>query len=531
MRSVILLLSVGLIPTVLLMALGPLAANASPVSFVVEGTANFVSPQLSTAFKLGDPYRLEYTFESTTPDSNASPNRGDYHNSISGLKVTVGTYTASPTFTSSVITVFNDLSGQDLYRIDLIGVSGPSAAGLPLGNQTALMQLIDLTGTAFTSDALPTAPLDPSDFVSGGGGTFVALAFDTPGMGQVFVSAPVERFSLPGVTVVSTTTTLTASSNVTTASKIAQTSAGVPLTVGKRVLQNFFGPAPISGPVASRALPIASGNETGQSAGDSGTVRLGSWVSIGSANVSNDFATVQSSSDIVTVLVGADIQPTDDLVMGFAVSYEEQDTTTVFNAGTQDSESITLLPYVGYKINDTFSADLSLGFTRTSIDQTRTLTGKKISSHLHSNRIFGAANLNAFYSIGDLSFSPSVGYLYVRDTQSDFIEDTGIPGGLRNGSRKVYLGQGRAGFSLGYFLNGWEPFVNAYLVHDFKQTPIVVGAGQARPPVDKTELQVGFGITYVTEQPELYASVEVNRAYGREDTDSHSISAVLRMDF
>ena len=41
----------------------------------------------------------------------------------------------------------DDLNGVDQYSLALTGIGGPSASGLPLGNQTPLFQLVDSTGT------------------------------------------------------------------------------------------------------------------------------------------------------------------------------------------------------------------------------------------------------------------------------------------------------------------------------------------------------------------------------------------------
>ncbi len=181
----------------LMLILAPVTAYAGQISFVVEGTVNFISPQLSTVFTIGDNYRLEYTFESTTPDSNpGNPNRGFYDGSISSVTVNVGSYVASPTFTFSRITADNDLGFGvgDRYRIDLTGVSGPGVGGFVLGSQTPVMQMRDPTAAALTSIALPVAPLDPLDFVSGG--TFLGLQFDDPVLeDEVYIlSASIDSF-------------------------------------------------------------------------------------------------------------------------------------------------------------------------------------------------------------------------------------------------------------------------------------------------------------------------------------------------
>ena len=151
-------------------------AMATRLTFVAQGTVDFVDNPLSGTFSLGDNFTVEFTFESLTPDSNPSPNRGDYFNAITALSVTVGPYSATATG-DGIITIFNNLGGEDQYRIDLTDpMAGPSVNGFDLSTQTALLQLRDPTGTAFTTDALPTSPPNPADFVSGG--TFLALQFE-----------------------------------------------------------------------------------------------------------------------------------------------------------------------------------------------------------------------------------------------------------------------------------------------------------------------------------------------------------------
>ena len=164
------------------------------VTFRVQGIVDYVDPALDSVFSLGDTYNLVYTFDSTTPDSDASSGRGFYDAMLSA-HIKVGSYSASlSSFEQGWISVDN--LTNDTYRIDLIGISGPPAAGLPLGNQTALLQLTDLTGAAFSSDALRVEALDLNEF-SGG---FIALAFDVeddffPGQ-QAFISSSVDTFEL-----------------------------------------------------------------------------------------------------------------------------------------------------------------------------------------------------------------------------------------------------------------------------------------------------------------------------------------------
>ncbi len=152
-------------------------AMATRLTFVAQGTVDFVCPELSGTFSLGDIFILVYTFESATPDSNPSPMRGDYFNAITALSATVGAYNATYAG-DNVLTIFDNF-GADEYRIDLLDpMSGPSVGGFDLSTQGPILQLRDPTSTAFKSDALPTSPPNPADFISGG--TFLALEFVDP---------------------------------------------------------------------------------------------------------------------------------------------------------------------------------------------------------------------------------------------------------------------------------------------------------------------------------------------------------------
>ena len=142
-------------------------AHAALVTFVFEGVVDTEVPtELAGTFSIGDLYRLEYTFESTTPDVTADIRFGHYPLAITALSVTVGTYSA--TALGGDIQVVNDDSGfSDNYRIDIRdnSMSGAPINGLALdSNQLPVMVLHDTSRSVFASDALPLTPPDPTNF-------------------------------------------------------------------------------------------------------------------------------------------------------------------------------------------------------------------------------------------------------------------------------------------------------------------------------------------------------------------------------
>jgi len=149
-------------------------AVAELISFTVEGTVFYVDSPLADTFSIGDTFRLEYTFESLTPDLEPNTDRGVYFDAITDLTVTVGNYSATGPGSNS-FSVYNSLFA-DLYRIDIdYPMLGPSVNGFDLDFQGPIMQLSDPTCTALTSDALPLSPPDPNDFISTA--TFLMLKF------------------------------------------------------------------------------------------------------------------------------------------------------------------------------------------------------------------------------------------------------------------------------------------------------------------------------------------------------------------
>lgn len=176
---------------------GPVTAQQ--IIFVAEGIVTSAHAGLAPTIQVGDSFQLTYSFDASTVDTNASPNRGDYGGAVTALHISVGSY-ATCGLTGGDITIFDDL-GSDQYFIRASVLAGVPLAGLILSQNQLVLQLLDPTQTALSSDALPVSPLNPGDFVSGG--TFLSLGFFdpatcTPGPCQtMFVSSTVTSITIP----------------------------------------------------------------------------------------------------------------------------------------------------------------------------------------------------------------------------------------------------------------------------------------------------------------------------------------------
>ncbi len=139
-------------------------AEAVGIKFEFEGTVTGVSPLLAGTFNSTQTLSGFYVFDPTTPDTRPlSSETGFYDGALTALSLTIGSYTATlGTGTNQIIVTNDDLyHGEDRYHVGAT-VSAASVAGLD--PTRLLMNLIDNTLSAFSSDALPLTPPDPDIF-------------------------------------------------------------------------------------------------------------------------------------------------------------------------------------------------------------------------------------------------------------------------------------------------------------------------------------------------------------------------------
>ena len=150
--------------------LAPSHGSAALVTFSFGGSVSDVLGSVFTpggqganGFSTGLPLSGSFTFNSSTPDSNAGANNGRYNGAIQNLVVNVGTYQATFSPGSSFIQVINRPSG-DIYEVRADGFLGNSVNGrIPTSFR---LQLTDPNASVFSNDSLPTTPPSLSSFAS-----------------------------------------------------------------------------------------------------------------------------------------------------------------------------------------------------------------------------------------------------------------------------------------------------------------------------------------------------------------------------
>ncbi len=152
------------------LALWPLPAEGTLITIEIEAVVDSVEDEdnyLEGKINPGDTITGFYIYESTTPDTNPSVYVGDYEHytspygiflSVSGFK-----FETDLTNVDFFIEVVNDYPSGDAYMVG-------SSNNLPLSNGVSVdpidWQLGDNTGTALSSDALPTTAPTLNDWQS-----------------------------------------------------------------------------------------------------------------------------------------------------------------------------------------------------------------------------------------------------------------------------------------------------------------------------------------------------------------------------
>jgi hypothetical protein len=320
------------------------------------------------------------------------------------------------------------------------------------------------------------------------------------GSGSIAVETTNCALSGPSVVVSWNAFTVTVSSNIvdpaitpssvlTTPDLLNTQITNITSTLGERiddVLRGFYSAFNLTSSGALYSI------DSGLNAGDK-TFKVGAWASYSYTDFENEFTLTAFEGKRHGGLIGIDIIPWENSVWGIAGGYEKNDIETGFNRGEQDTDGYSVVSYFGALLTNTWSVDLSAGYTWLKTDQFRTdpLTNNRVSSSPDADRWFGAFNLNGLWIIDNWILGANAGALYARNTEDSFLESDGT----MISSRTTRLSQVNAGGNVAYSFGNFEPFVRGSYEYDVNATDIGV-VGPVQPSFDDDNFLVGGGVRY-----------------------------------
>lgn len=247
----------------------------------------------------------------------------------------------------------------------------------------------------------------------------------------------------------------------------------------------------------------------------------------------NPFRVASYDTTIDSFLIGADRLFNNNLVIGVALSYEDGDTDVDYNGGATEADGYTITPYLAYLFNDTFSVDVSAGYSSLDYDTDRidNTNGNTILGSFDSDRWFVAANLNAAKTIEKWYISGRVGLLYTEEEQDAYTERGG-PTARTISDRDIDLSQFLIGVDVAYNAGPFEPYANLTYLNDMSSDDGSdaggLPGGVETSNNDDDEFQTGIGIRFF--KNEFSGSIEWNKVLSRDDFHSDILMFTIRAD-
>lgn len=278
---------------------------------------------------------------------------------------------------------------------------------------------------------------------------------------------------------------------------------------------------------AANVTSYLNSRDTGRNAG-AVDKPFGIWVQGAYTNVDNGQTGAAFDGSIVNLLAGFDYKLNDRLVIGISGTYETIDIdTNSFSSGrgSLENDGMGIAPYIGFKLTNQWTADLTAGYSWLSYDSSR--SGNAVHGSFDATRWFANGSLNGTYSVGSFRLLPKVGVLYMEEDQDGYRETNGTS----VAGNTITLGRAYAGGRVGYAMGTMMPYLKLIGEWDFEHPDsLAIGNGTFTNDED-FGAQVGVGVDFFSAGP-LSGTVETSyNSLGRDDLDVWSVLGRLRLRF
>ncbi len=247
------------------------------------------------------------------------------------------------------------------------------------------------------------------------------------------------------------------------------------------------------------------------------------WASGSHTSSENDFVGTAFESDTNSASFGADIRVDEIATLGAFLSFSNTDTTSSFNNGGSETDSVSFGPYVSAVVNDNVSVDASFGFLFMESDNKRNPAGAAaaITGGQTGTGIFGSANLNYSRWMDALNLNGRVGVTASNVRNKGYVDSTATL--VRGSSSSSAQFQFEAQAS--YYFDNFAPF--ARVMYQVEASPdIATAAGTPQPANDKDEFVIAGGVNLFGFGP-VTGGINYSRTLAHSDFDSWTVSGQI----
>jgi hypothetical protein len=194
--------------------------------------------------------------------------------------------------------------------------------------------------------------------------------------------------------------------------------------------------------------------------GLAGSVDLSNWSIWGTpvfSQFSNNIQPYTSNGSVKIALIGIEHNYEDTFISGVSFAFDSTNADT-YN-GTFNSRGATVSPYLVYVINDSLTADISMGFGVASLSSSSNGTGGPNYGSSVDHRYFLATGLTKRSDLGNkFSLTSRIVFNYFKDGIDSYVDSTGTS----NAAVNTNLSQLKLGGQLAYETKRITPFFALY---------------------------------------------------------------------
>ena len=303
------------------------------------------------------------------------------------------------------------------------------------------------------------------------------------------------------------------------------TLTGAIVTLGTTVgdmISGAFGGA--TGTAATGINRTALSGQSGQAAAPGG-LKWNVWGALARVNAGYSFQPVQSGGNADLLLGGIDYSLANNVVLGVALSGERTRIGTSYNGGNVSGNGNTIAPYLGWRINNAWLLDATLGFGNTNLTSTDNSIPGGTNGSNKATRSMGTLGLAYNQGMGNWLLTGKGSLLTVENKYSAFTFSNGqfVPGSTTRTSQ-MRLG-GQAAYNAGAVV----PFFGVTYIYDIEranQNPI---AGQSAAN-DRDAFQLRVGLNFRSSGA-LYGGIVLSSEVGRSQFKNDQILLNVGMRF
>ena len=243
------------------------------------------------------------------------------------------------------------------------------------------------------------------------------------------------------------------------------------------------------------------------------------WASGSHNSAENDFAATAFESDTKSASFGGDVRLDEIATLGAFLSLSDTESSTSFNGGGSETNTVSFGPYVSAVVNENVFVDASFGFLFMESDNRRTPVGggTVITGGQGGTGMFGAANLNYSRWLENVNLNGRVGVTAANVRNESYTDSTGVAiAGF--GSETVQL---QLEAQASYFFDNFAPFVR--FGYNVEASPdIATAPGTPQPANDKDEFTVGGGVNLFGFGP-VSGGINYSRTLARSEFSSWTV--------